>query len=309
MTFKTLFALNVAKVPTIDQINDIGREYPTRECKYQEEKHWGFKPFEGKAGTSEEYVTPLNNGRWLHLQISLFKPMLPAAVVRRHVDARIKELTEERGEAPGSKEKREIKEQVRQSLLPKAFQTESVYQVVFDKNTKQLWLEVTSEALQTDILRLLRRCLGSVSVTPLFDSSNLPSKFAAWVAGTSDLPSGFRVGDSAKAIDPNDPKATITLSHEALMEPDIQTVLETRMLKQLGLESANISAVINDQSFLKSIKLSVDTSDADADRDHMMTLWATEISELLAALSADIGATEMPNNQDSETYDTTSDQL
>jgi len=209
MALKTLFAMSVAEVPSASQITRVGREYPVRKCKFQEEKFWGFKSFDGKEGTDEEFATPLYNGRWIHLQIANFKPIIPGPVVRRHVAEKIKEFTKQHGEEPGSKEKREIKEQVRDNLRQQAFQKETIHQVIFDSKTNQVWLEATSETVQTEILRVLRRGLGSLPAVPVLEVANLPSIFAGWIAGERDLPEGFHVGDSAKAIDPDDPKATI----------------------------------------------------------------------------------------------------
>lgn len=292
MTLKTLSVFRIAgsEIPEQDHINRVGAQYASRECQYQEIKHWGFKAFHGKQGTPEEYVTPLHNGRWLYLTLSLHKRLLPAAVVTQKTEQRARELAERTGEPLTAKETRELKEEVRLELLSKAFQKETVYQVLFDREAEQVWMDATSSSLQDDILRLLRRGLGGLPVTPALDTNNLPTHFAGWIAGTRPLPDTLRVGDSAKAIDPDDPKATITLSHEALLEPDIQSVLETRMIKQVGIESSHMQAIINDEGLLKSVKLNVEAEDSDADAAHLLTFWCLEVSQFLRALLNEVGA-------------------
>lgn len=292
MSLKTLcvYQIPAEAIPEPREITRAGREYKARECKHQETKFWGYKPFENKRGTDEEFVTPLHNGRWLYLRISLFKRILPSAVINQETERKAKKLEKQRNEPLTKKEKRELKEEVRVQLLQKAFQREVVYQVILDRENEQLWMDATSESLENDILRLLRRSLGNMPVVPLFETANLPTLFAGWVAGSLDLPKGLRIGDKAKAIDPDDPQATVTLSHEALLEPDIQTVLESRMLKLLGLENDHVACALTDEGQLKSVVINVNTEDDEADPDHMLTLWCMEMTRFIDALASVIGS-------------------
>ncbi|WP_273209048.1 recombination-associated protein RdgC [Marinobacter subterrani] len=291
MSLKTLCAFRIAidAIPSVSQINKAGREYESRECQFRETKAWGYKAFEKNRGTDEEFVQPLHNYRWLYLQIALWKRILPSAVVKQEANRKIRALEKERGEPLSKKEKREYQQEVHDQLLQKAFQKETVYQVIFDQETGQVWMDAPSESLQNDIIRLLRRSLNSLPVTPVFETGNLPSLFDAWVAGKLDLPKGISVGDKAKAIDPDDPQATVTLSHEDLHDPDIKNVLGSRMLKLLGLESEHLGCTLTDSGTLKSIVVSVDTEDGDADPNHMLTLWCMEMTRFIEQLSAAIG--------------------
>lgn len=300
MTLKTLCAFHIKSdaIPAQDKINRVGAQQAARECQFQETKNWGYKQFERKVGTAEEYVTPLHSGRWLHLRLSLYKRLLPSAVVNQKTEQRAQELAVHRNEPLTAKEKRELKEEIRLQLLEKAFQKETVYQILIDKQTSQLWMDAPSSSLQDEILRFLRRSFGSMPVTPLLETNNLPTHFASWIAGSAELPKGLRIGDSAKAIDPDDPKATITLSHEALLEPDIQNVLETRIIKQVGLESEHVQAIINDDGLLKSIKMAVNTEDDEADPEHMLTLWCLEMAQFIEAVAREVGQTAPPTDHD-----------
>ena len=304
MSLKTVRALRVPEdcIPTMEQIHKVGCQYEARECQHQEEKHWGFKRFEHKADSHEAFVTPLHNGRWLHLLIGMHKRLLPGAVVKQKTKERAQQLGKARGEELSKKEVRELKEEVRVELLAKSHQKETVHNVIFDLKEHQLWIDATSDALETDIMRLIRRGFGSMPVTPALTDSGLPTLFAAWIAGNADMPGNIRIGDKAKAIDPDEPKATITLTHEELMSPDIQKVLETRMLKQLGLASDYVQVVMTDTATLKSVKVVVDTQDAEADPDHMMTLWCMEmrgfLDDLESELAPDPDVAE-PTSQDS----------
>lgn len=314
MAFKALASFQIPKdaIPSQELLNKAGGEYTARECKGGETKYWGYKQFESKKGTAEEFVTPLYNDRWLYFRLSLYKPILPDAVVKQKTEIRASEIAEQTGVPLTAKEKRELKEEMKVTLLSKALQKETVYQVIFDREKGQLWVDATSSAVQDEIIRLLRRSLGSIPATPLFETNNLPDHFISWITGASELPEGVRLGDSAKAIDPHDTKATVTLAHEELLEPDLKSVLETRMIKHVGLETPNITAIINDEGLLKSIKLAIETEDGDADPDHMLAVWCMEIDQMLTSLGdcigiakpqveADFSESEYPPVADSDT--------
>ncbi|KXS55582.1 MAG: Recombination associated protein [Marinobacter sp. T13-3] len=298
MALKTIRALRVPKesIPSVGDLAKVARQYEARECKAQEEKHWGFRRFEGRGNSDEAFVIPLHNSRWRYFEIALNKRILPGPVVKKETEKRAKKLGQARGEALSNKEKRELKEEVKIDLLAKSFQREHIYPAIFDVKEQQLWLDATSDSIQTDILRLIRRGLGSLPVTPVLADNQLPSRFAAWIAGNDDLPGVLRIGGSAKAIDPDEPKATVTLSHEELMNPDIQRVLESRMIKQLALENDHMTAVLTDAAVLKSVKVTVDMDDAEADPDHMKTLFCMEVREFLNDLESEIGADGEPES-------------
>lgn len=286
MALKTLKALNIPAeaLPSIHAIEGVAKKYEARECQHQEEKHWGFCRFDHKSDSHEAFVTPLHNGRWAHFQIALNKRILPPDVVKQAVKKRAAELQKRTGEELSKKELRDLKDEVRIELLGKAFSKETIYNAILDYQANQLWLESTSGALTDNLLKLLRRSLGSLPVTPAIPEPPLPNLFAAWFSGNMPLPGDIRIGNSAKAIDPDEPKASVTLSHEELADEDIQKLLNTRMLVKLGLENDYVQSTIDDTGTLKSIKLSINTEDSDADPDHMTTLWCMEMSKFLSDL-------------------------
>ena len=77
---------------------------------------------------SQGWLSPRDNGKLVHIvnrQMMILlgaeKKLLPASVVNQVTKERAAEIEEQQGYAPGRKQLKEIKEQVTDELLPKAF--------------------------------------------------------------------------------------------------------------------------------------------------------------------------------------------
>src|SRR5258708_35736507 len=115
------------------------------------------------------------NGQML-LVFRAEKKLLPASVVTHVTKARALELEEQQGFKPGRKQMRELKEQVTDELLPRAFSIRRDTRVWIDTRNGWLVIDAASQAVADDGLALL---LKSVGTLPPANLRGAPSPVAA----------------------------------------------------------------------------------------------------------------------------------
>ena len=119
--FKNLLVYRVAGGwnARIDAVEQALQEAVFTECSASQEKSVGWVPPRGEAhGALVERV----DGQWL-MRLMVETKAVPAAVVKRKVAEQVAQIEATTGRKPGKKEARDLRDDVRQSLLPLAFQT------------------------------------------------------------------------------------------------------------------------------------------------------------------------------------------
>src|SRR5690606_1217007 len=114
------------------------------------EKH-AYRPGNSLEMQNLGWVPPFeNSGLAYALQGQIFlslraeKKLLPATVINQFARARAQEIEEQQGFKPGRKQMKEIKEQITDELLPKAFSVYRDTRVWID--TKNRWLIIDAAA-------------------------------------------------------------------------------------------------------------------------------------------------------------------
>jgi DNA recombination-dependent growth factor C len=284
--FKQLRAYHFKNdVPGLDDLRKLTSAYPARECRNQETQHFGFKPFEGRENTDEEFVLSLNSGRMVYVELLKMRRIVPAEAVKRETRKRAKAQEDRQGGEPLPKaEIKVIKDQVYGELLGRALQKESVIPILIQVDSNQVWFGAASDGAVSDAFSMLRNGGVNIESESIWPEIDLTAWMAGWVVGESELPAQFFAGGRVKACDPLEIKATVTIANEELNQPDIIEMIKKRTITELELESPSICLTLSHNKSLKGIKVHIE-ADADDDLVHRYSFWALEIERAVQAIS------------------------
>jgi recombination associated protein RdgC len=218
------------------------------------------------------------------------KKLLPAKVVTQVLKQRAEQIEAEDGFKPGRKRLKELKEQIRDELLPRAFSLASDMRVWIDPVGGWLVIDSTSAARAGEVFSLLVKAIDRLPARPLKVAGSVAGEMTAWLS-TGEAPAGFTVDQDAE-LRARDGKATVRFANQSMDLEDVAR--HTRAGKQctrLALTWADrISFVLTDKLEIKRVRaldvLKEAAASAEGDADERFAsdamLMTGELSKLLA---------------------------
>jgi recombination associated protein RdgC len=219
----------------------------------QEARRVGWCPPAGRAGTA--LLHELQGQRLLTML--RHERLLPAGVVREEVEERGAEIEAREGRKLRRQEKQEIKEQVYEELLPRAFVRSQKVDLWWDTRRHLIAVNTSSRKRAEEVLDLLRETLGSLKVTPLA-SQTLPMRaMTQWLADESSRPAALQLGDQVELKAKGD-DGVLRARQVDLDSDEIQQLLAAgKQASRLGIEvEGRLGYVLHDDLTLKSLRFS-----------------------------------------------------
>ncbi|MBN1240715.1 MAG: recombination-associated protein RdgC [Gammaproteobacteria bacterium] len=199
--------------------------------------------------------------------------LLPAAAIEDALETRVEEYRERTQEEPSRREKRKLKQQTRDELLPKALlKSERTAGFVIGAESL-VAVNTLSDNRAERFLDHLRAPLGSLDVAPL--SFRRPVAELLTQIFLGDAPRGFVLGHECRMQDPSDTRATIRCADVDLGDAAVRKHVSDGMrLTHLGVEFNNVmSCVIDHNGGISKLKLTgMDGKDEAADDDPLARL-------------------------------------
>jgi recombination associated protein RdgC len=229
--------------------------------------------------------------------------ILPASVVRRETDERIKKIEAEEGRKVGRREMREIRDRVSAELLPKAFIKSSIQRAIIDTRTGFVFVDGSSASKAEDMLSLLREALGSLS-TRLIDTKCSPqTAMTVWLQ--EGTPEGFALDSACELKFPGEGGAVAKFNRQALETDEVRNHLAVgKLVTMLGLVWRDrLAFKLTDTMQIKSLQMldilheeieQADAQDQAALFDSTLALMIGELRELVPGLIAALGGEEQP---------------
>lgn len=231
------------------------------------------------------------NGQML-IALRQEKKLLPSKVVTQVVKQRAEKIEEDEGFKPGRKRLKELKEVVRDELLPRAFSLASDTRAWIDPRNGWLVVDGASAAKAEAMFTLLVKAIDKFPASALKVADSVSGAMTAWLV-SGDAPAGFTVDQDAE-LKARDGKATIRYTNQSLEQEDIARHTEAgKHCTKLALTWADrVSFVLTDKLELKRIR-ALDVikesaagfgSEANADErfDSDLMLMTGELARLLA---------------------------
>lgn len=191
----------------------------------------------GWASPLEEDDAPLTrvlNGCFL-LCLQIEEKILPATVVRDAVNEKVKliELTEAR--KIRQKEKLNLKDEMTQTLLPRAFSRYSRLYAYVDTRNQWLVLNTTSPKKTELFMSMFKKSFGE-GVVASFDTVKPSAVFTHWLK-TRDYPTILSVEKSCVLQDPEEQTRIIRCQEQDLFDSNIQSFVKDKgcEVMQIGM--------------------------------------------------------------------------
>ncbi|HEX2530182.1 MAG TPA: recombination-associated protein RdgC, partial [Burkholderiaceae bacterium] len=264
-----------------------------------------FVPCSSLELQSQGWVSPRDNDMLVHavnrqllLQLGTEKKLLPATVINQVAKARAAELEEQQGFKPGRKQMKEIKEQVADELLPRAFSIRRSTRVWIDPVNGWLAVDAAGAAKADEVFKLLLKSLEVLPFASLRTEHSPLSAMTGWLAA-DEAPGGFTVDQDTELRATGEGKATVRYVRHTLEADEVRRhIAGGKQCTRLAMTwNDRVSLVLTEALALKRIapldvlKESADSAAQDEDGrfDADFALMAGELAQLLADLVQALG--------------------
>lgn len=236
--------------------------------------------------------------------------VLPAAVVRDALAEKVADIEAEQCRKVYAKEKRQLKEEIVTSLLPKAFLRSRITQALICPEQGLIHVDASSHTRAEVLLNRLREALGSLKIR-LPQTAIAPDKvMTGWLQGDA-LPTGWALEDECTLRDPMTDSGKITAKGQDLLSEEITAhIVGGYMVKRLALEwQQRIRLVLHEDLSLHRLRLSdeyQDALDAEAPEDEQAALeasvwlWGKELNQLTTEMIATFGGDSFALEQEQD---------
>jgi recombination associated protein RdgC len=221
--------------------------------------------------------------------------LLPPAVIAEELEARIQAYRERMNEAPNPREKRRMKAEARDELLPKAMLKSDRIWGYYDLKEKVIGIDVLHDAAAERFLRRLRAAIDGADIRPLQFARPVDELLAAIFF--NDAPKQFALGRECRMQDLGDASSVVRWSDFDLNDPGIRNhVAHGMRLTHLAIEyDSTMSFVLNEQGVISKMRFigmdddSQDNLDPLARLDAEFALINGTLRRLLADLQKALG--------------------
>ena len=228
-----------------------------------------FEPCLSQQLSSQGWVSAVDSGERVYeahgaqlLMLKQEKRLLPASVVNEHLQLKVEEFEQAEGYKPSRKIRQQMKDDLTQALLPKAFTKSSRLPIlVFPK---QGWLMVLSGSAKSadDATAFLRETLDGLPVS-LVNSDNSPSHvMTSWLKNPLSLPQDWALGEEVELQDAEG--ALVRARNQDLLTDELNVHMDAgKIVSKLALIwRENVSFILQDDLSIKRIKLLLEQEEA-----------------------------------------------
>lgn len=237
-------------------------------CGPLTERSSGWMPVFADAGDS---LARRVNGADL-LKLRSQSRVLPPAAINEELENRIEEFRTRMGESPSPREKRRLKAETRDELLPKAMLKSDKIWGYFDISEKIIGIDTAQESVAERFLRRLRVPFGDLNLTPLQYRKPVGELLTSIFLGGA--PKQFLPGRECRMQDAADKSSTVRWSAFDLTDRTIRDHVANGMrLTHLAIEYDNVlSFVLDEDGVMTKLRLLGMDEDKEIDNDPLARL-------------------------------------
>ncbi|MGE8333506.1 MAG: recombination-associated protein RdgC, partial [Pseudomonas putida] len=274
---------------------------PARPCASQELTTYGFvAPF----GKGEDAPLVHVSGEFLLIAARKEERILPSSVVNDAVKEKVEEIETEQMRKVYKKERDQIKDEIIQAFLPRAFIRRSMIFAAIAPRLGVILVNSASAKRAEDLLSTLREVMGSLPVRPATVKIAPTATMTDWVK-SQQTAEGFYVLDECELRDTAEDGGIVRCKRQDLTGEEIQLHLSTgKVVTQLALAwQDKLSFILDDKMVIKRLKFEEllqeqaeqDGGDEAAQQfDASFLLMMMTFTEFLPALFEALGGEEIP---------------
>lgn len=274
---------------------------PARPCASQELSTYGFvAPF----GKGEDAPLVHVSGEYLLIAARKEERILPSSVVNDAVKEKVEEIETEQMRKVYKKERDQIKDEIIQAFLPRAFIRRSMIFAAIAPRQGVILVNSASAKRAEDLLSTLREVMGSLPVRPATVKIAPVATMTDWVK-SQQAAEGFYVLDECELRDTAEDGGIVRCKRQDLTGEEIQLHLSTgKVVTQLALAwQDKLSFILDDKMVIKRLKFEEllqeqaeqDGGDEAAQQfDASFQLMMMTFAEFLPVLFEALGGEEIP---------------
>jgi len=303
MFFKNLLVYRLTQtLPwNIDALATALATKPAHPTATQEFNTYGFAaPF----GKGEDAPLLHHSHGFLLIAARKEERILPGNVVRDAVKEKVEEIEADQGRKVYKKERDQIKDEIIQAFLPRAFVRRSTTFAAIDPQAGLILVNSASPARAEDLLSTLREVLGSLPVRPLTVKINPAACMTEWVQ-TKKAPDDLFVLDRCELRDTHEDGGVVRCTRQDLTSEEIQLHLSTgKLVTQVAMAYQDkLAFALDDRMTIKGIKFEdilTDQAETDGGDDAMgqldagFVLMMLTFRQFLPTLIEALGGEEVP---------------
>lgn len=223
--------------------------------------------------------------------------ILPGAAVAEALDEKVRQIETEQARKVYRKERKELKEEIMVSLLPRALTRSSRSYAYLDTARGWLLVDSSSRTRAEELLTQLRKDLGRLPVEPLETRGQPVILMTDWLNNNS-TPADFVLGEQCELRDSHEPTNVVRVRGQALRNDEVlQHLAVGKQVTRMELHwNEAIDCVLGDDLVVRRLRF------ADAIRDQIERLddpraqfdqdfgvMTTELGRFVDALVAALG--------------------
>lgn len=242
--------------PPLDRLEAELQRLAFLPCGPTQERSAGWVPPRGKDnGAMVESV----GGQWI-VQLAVERKAVPGGAVRAELEARCKALEAERGRKPGRKEKAEIKQEIVQSFLPRAFSKRSAHCLWLDAGQRTLVIAASSMKAAEPTVKQIVDVMADIGhvlpLAPLSTQLAPATAMAEWLTEKTP-PAGFTIDRDLELKKPGEDRSVVRYARHSLELDEIgQHIQEGKLPTQLALTwNDKVSFVLTEQLGIRKIDI------------------------------------------------------
>lgn len=280
---------------------------PARACANQEMVTYGFVAPVGK-GPDAPLVHSTNG--FLLIAARKEERILPGSVVRDALQEKVEEIEAEQMRKVYKKERDQLKDEIVQAFLPRAFIRKSVTYAAIDVASNLIYVDASSSNKAEDILSTMREAIGSLPVRPISVKIAPTATLTDWLK-TGQASEGFFVLDECELRDTHEDGGVVRCKRQDLTSEEIQLHLSSgKQVTQLAIAwSDKLSFVLDSKLTIKRLRfedLLQDQAaqdggdDAAGQLDASFNLMMLTLQGMMPALLEGFGGEEIPQGLGTE---------
>ena len=291
--FKNATIYRISSLPPLAAILEDALQAATFcPCGASQEKSAGWIPPRGHDhGALLESVA----GQYV-LRLMVESKSVPADVVKRKVAEQVDHIEATTGRKPGKKEKREISDEVRLSLLPMAFTKQVATTVWIDPEAGMVVIDSASQSKADEVVTMLIRAIDGLVIQMMTTILSPASCMAGWLT-YQEAPSGFTIDRECELKATDESKAVVKYGRHPLDIAEVaQHIAQGKMPTRLALTyNDRVSFVLTEAGtlkkigFLESVFESAKAVEHADNFDADVAIATGELKKLIPALMAALG--------------------
>lgn len=253
MWFKNVRAYRLTQpfTQTPEQLGEQLQQRGFAPCTPSQPMSMGWVP---PVGGEDAALVHAADGRFL-LKLKREEKLLPSTVVREQLEERVAEVEQQEARKVYRKERLDLKDQIIQDCLPRAFSRSSAVHAYIDLRAKWIFVDSASASRAEELLNLMRDCIGSFPVV-LPQVNNAPlTTMTNWLLH-SNLPEGFELGTECELRELGEDGGVVRCRGVDLLSEEVETHLHAgKQVARLALHwDERLSLVLAEDLCLRRLK-------------------------------------------------------